>query len=142
MSELLVVGEENLLPTRAYDNDAGFDLFCAEAATVPPHSFVDIPCGVRLASTDPNHVLLIFPRSSTIRKYGLHVVASVIDPGYRGDYFAGVWNLTDREVHVPAGARLAQVVPVKAEAVGMTVRRVEQLDETHRGTNGRGSSGH
>lgn len=97
------------LPTRNYGGDAAFDLYVAERTVVGHDSFVDVPCGVRVA-LPPGVWARITGRSSTLRKKGLLVAEGVIDQGYRGPLFAGVRNLSPTRVVLEPGERVAQLI--------------------------------
>lgn len=128
------------LPTRTYPGDAGFDLYVYGDHEIPPQSFVDIPSGVAVEL--PGHMWgRIVGRSSTLRRRGLLVSEGVVDSGYRGDLFAGVWNLTDKPVKVSDSDRLAQFIPQSLTAATLRPVRVESLSDSDRGTNGFGSTG-
>jgi dUTP pyrophosphatase len=137
INELLYVGNE---PTRAYSDDAGFDLYVKGDWLIQPHEFedVDVNCSVK---TPDNTWALLISRSSTMRKRGLLVATGVIDPGYTGPLFAGVFNLTDKPVHVTHGERLAQLILFDNVSPRYQVKAVDALPDTDRGSNGFGSSG-
>lgn len=98
-----------LTPRRAHRGDAGLDLFVSRYDVVPPHQFVDIHTDVAVA-LPPGTFGMTVSRSSTVRKRGLRVETAIIDNGYRGELFIGVWNLTDKDVEVQVGERLAQLL--------------------------------
>ena len=130
---------QSLLPTRGYADDAGLDLYISEDTVIGPHEFADVPSGVRVDI--PNgHWLFIVGRSSTLRKRGLLVNPGIIDAGWTGELFSGVQNLTDEEVLLYAGDRVAQAILLPAPVTGY---RPEWGDvrEKERGTNGFGSTG-
>jgi dUTP pyrophosphatase len=127
-------------PTRAYADDAGFDLYVEGDWAIEPFSFVDVDLKCRIKTPEGTWALWI-SRSSTLRKRGLMVATGVIDPGYTGPLFAGVFNLTKETVHVPHGDRLAQLILFDNVSERYTPEAVEELPETGRGANGFGSSG-
>jgi dUTP pyrophosphatase len=128
-------------PRRVHDGDAGFDLVCAESVTVEPGEFVDIDCDLRVELPRGTWGLLT-GRSSTLRRRGLLVAQGVIDQGYRGPLFAGVWNLTGEPVEVSAGEHLAQLIPLPVLADSLVLMRVNgPLGESERGEQGFGSTG-
>lgn len=133
-----VVGDGGKLPTRAYGDDAGWDLYTRGTHTLDPGTFFDVPTGVSCQLPERTWGLLI-GRSSTLRKRGLMVSQGVIDYGYRGELYAGVWNLTDEPIKVEDGERLAQLIVHHTRGEGGVV--VERLDDHPRGMNGFGSSG-
>ncbi len=127
------------LPTRAHAGDAGFDLYCAEGATLKPGELGKIPCGLDMQPPD-GHWLLLVGRSSTLGR-GLLVHTTVIDGGYRGPMFVTVLNVGHRPAEIEAGERLAQIVPVGLVSSAITVERVDSLDPSERGSDGFGSTG-
>lgn len=136
----VVLGEGGVLPTRAYEDDAGLDLYVSAETVIPPGRFTDVPCGISVEL--PWHTWgLVTGRSSALREKGLLVHSGVIDTGYRGPLFAGAWNQTDEAVVVQKGERIAQLI-----VLGNTTRYVQpyqatRLSESTRGVAGFGSSG-
>lgn len=128
------------LPTKAYSDDAGFDLYVSEDVWIQPGEFVDVPCAVAIELPSDTWALLT-GRSSTLRKHKLMVNQGVIDPGYRGELFAGVWNLGPEMVHVGVGDRLAQLILMPNHALNAKLVSVNELTPHQRGQSGFGSSG-
>lgn len=133
-------GEDRHAPRRGYSGDAGFDLVVSEPQTVWPGQFVDVPCGIRMEL--PEGVwAMITGRSSTLRKRGLLVSQGIIDQGYRGPLFTGVWNLGREKVEVKEGERIAQLIPFARESHRLGLVRVDELNPSDRGEAGFGSTG-
>jgi dUTP pyrophosphatase len=126
-------------PHRAYDDDAGLDLYTHEETTIAPHAFADVPCGIAVAFPRGWYGR-ITGRSSTIRTRGLLVIEGIIDEGYRGPLFAGVWNLTDQPVTVASGDRVAQMI-LHPTAPPLIIEYTAYLPDSARGAAGFGSSG-
>lgn len=97
------------VPTKAYPGDTGWDLYVSRDVVIPARSFIDIPTNIAIAMPEGLWGR-ITGRSSTLRKYGLLVNEGIIDNGYRGELFIGVFNLTDHDRFIPAGTRLAQLI--------------------------------
>lgn len=137
--DLLVTGEREHMPTRAYPDDAGLDLYVSEDVTIPLGEFRDVPCGISVSL--PEHTWgLVTGRSSALRKRGLLVHSGIIDAGYRGPLFAGAFAL-QHEVALKRGERIAQLIVINNTTQYVTPIEVEQLPDSARGTNGFGSSG-
>lgn len=128
------------LPTRTHADDAGLDLHVTGDHTIQPGSFVDIPCGIAVELPAGSWGLLV-GRSSTFRKRHLQVQLGVIDCGYRGELFAGVYNHTDAPIEVAHGERLAQLILLPNWTEKHTPGWVEALSGHARGWQGFGSTG-
>jgi len=73
---------------------------------------------------------------------GLHTLAGVIDPSYRGELKILLLNTNDTEYAIQVGQKIAQlvVVPYYHAAVEV-VDQIEQLSLSERGAGGFGSTG-
>ena len=127
-------------PSQAHDDDAGFDLYVDGDWTIQPGQFVDISLGIA-AKLPQGTWGLLTGRSSTLRRLGLMVTQGVIDCGYTGPLFAGVWNLTNHPVSVRGGERIAQFIVMPNTSLNVVTTQVDALPETTRGSKGFGSSG-
>lgn len=142
---LVISSSGGKVPTRSHEGDAGWDLYVSEDVTIQPGDFCDVPCGVRVAL--PAGVWgRITGRSSTLRKRHLLVAEGVIDNGYRGPLFSGVWNLGSEPCSVVAGERLAQLllhqnIAGRYQAVEVPSKQFDRIPGDSRGVNGFGSSG-
>ena len=96
-------------PARAHDDDAGFDLFAAEAAELGPGERAAVGTGIAVA-IPAGHAGLVLPRSGLARKHGITLVNTpgLIDAGYRGEVRVLLLN-TDRSepFTVRPGERIA-----------------------------------
>ncbi|MDA1183314.1 MAG: dUTP diphosphatase [Acidobacteria bacterium] len=130
------------LPTYGTDEAAGFDLAAAHDVRVPPGQIVLVRTGL-VIQVPTGHFLGIFARSSTPLKRGLMIAngVGVVDPDYSGpddEVMVQVLNVTDAEVQVTRGDRLAQGVVLPAPRV--TWQEVTEIADVTRG--GFGSTGH
>lgn len=139
--ELRRLTPEAVLPTRAYDGDAGLDLCAAHAARIEPGERCEVGTGIAVA-IPPGHAGLVLPRSGLARRHGIALVNApgLIDSGYRGELRVLLLN-TDRleALEIAAGDRIAQLVVVAYAR--LEVAEVEQLDSSEREVRGFGSSG-
>lgn len=136
----VVVEEGARLPTRGYPDDAGLDLYVRGRHGIPAGSFYDLPCGVSIELPEWGWGLLT-GRSSSLRNKGLLVNQAVIDVGYRGPMFTGVWNLLHHTVWVEDGERVAQLIVLPNTTKDLRPVVAEALNPSERGTNGFGSTG-
>ena len=109
------------LPAYGTSESAGFDLAAAHTLTIAPRSIALVRTGL-VIEVPTGHFLAIFARSSTPLKRGLMVAngVGVIDPDYSGptdEVMIQVLNVTDREVTVQRGDRLAQGIVLPAPRV-------------------------
>jgi dUTP pyrophosphatase len=135
----LVVREGHEPPKRAYPDDAGIDLTTVKAYVIHPGQFVDIHTQVDSVQLPDGYWALITGRSSTLRRHKLHVPMAVIDPGWRGPLYIGVWNLGPEPVEVVPGDRLGQMILLPNNPAEIV--RVQAVDEHDRGMKGFGSTG-
>lgn len=138
--QIQYVGGREHEPRRNMPGDAGFDLIVSEDVRVHVGNFVDIPCGVNVELPSDCWGMIV-GRSSTLRKRQLLVNLGIIDQGYRGPLYAGVWNLGEAVCHVKQGERLAQLIPMPLTSAMLSLRRVAELTPSVRGSNGFGSTG-
>lgn len=141
MTVLRVVTDPQFLPFKAYESDAGYDLFVSRTTWVPPSSFRDIPLSVTGIVLPDGYWGRLVGRSSTLRQRGLLVPEGVIDGGYTGPLFAGAFNMTDQTVMIARGDRIAQLILCPLVEVPVTTIEVHEIPATDRGSNGFGSSG-
>lgn len=129
------------LPTRAYDGDAGLDLYALEAVTLEPGERAAVPTGIAV-EIPLGHAGLVLPRSGLAASHGIALVNApgLIDSGYRGEVRVLLLN-TDRTAayDVRPGDRIAQLLLVRFEAP--EVVEVQALAESERAGGGFGSSG-
>lgn len=135
----LVIRDGHELPKRAYPDDAGIDLTTVKDYVIHPGQFVDVHTQVDHVQLPPGYWGLITGRSSTLRRHKLHVPMAVIDPGWRGPLFIGVWNLGSEPVSVQPGDRLGQMILLPCNPA--EVVSVDKVDDAARGLAGFGSTG-
>jgi len=128
----------SILPIQYPGEDCGYDLSVAGDVTIPADGFFDVPCALSM-ELPPGYWGFITGRSSTFRKKGLLVLPGVIDNGYRGPIFYGIFNTNKHTVHIEAGERLAQIILLPMAVFPVEV--VSSLSESSRGDRGFGSSG-
>jgi dUTP pyrophosphatase len=143
MIELAVsrLRDDAVLPTQAYDGDAGLDLAACERLELAPGERAIVGTGLAVAIPD-GHAGLVLPRSGLAARHGITIVNApgLIDAGYRGEVKVVLLN-TDREepFTVEPGMRIAQLVVV--DVPGVSVVELDELSESERGVGGFGSSG-
>jgi dUTP pyrophosphatase len=126
------------VPTKANQNDAGFDLYSVLDTVIPPKQRKTVRTGIAIQM--PDHLAgLIWPRSGLSVKQGIDVLAGVVDSGYRGEIMVCLYNTSDEVVGINTGDRIAQIIFQEVPRVTMEVH--DTLGSSQRGDNGFGSSG-
>ena len=130
--------EENAkMPTKAHENDAGFDLYSRETTVIDPRSSKCFDTGV--------HIQIPAGMTGFLKsKSGLncrHSITSegVIDSGYTGSIVVKLYNHSDCPYLVEAGNKISQIVFIPIPQVSLQEK--SNLEDTDRGNNGFGSSG-
>jgi dUTP pyrophosphatase len=134
--KLLDVGAT--VPTKANENDAGWDLYSTVDTVIPSKQRKTVKTGIALEIPE-NMAGLIWPRSGLSVKKGIDVLAGVIDSGYRGEIMVCLYNTSDENVSINRGDRIAQIIFQEVPRVMMINQ--EGLGSSQRGDNGFGSSG-
>jgi dUTP pyrophosphatase len=142
MKVLVINKSNNDLPAYETIASAGLDVraFIEESITLKPFErklvktglFLEIPVGYEAQ---------VRPRSGFALKNGVTVLNSpgTIDADYRGEVGVILINLSQENVEIHSGDRIAQLVFAKVEQAEWN--EVETLSETERGQGGFGSTG-
>ena len=132
---------EVVLPSYAYEGDAGLDLRANVDTDIAPLERKLIPTGLAVAIPE-GFAGFVQPRSGLALKSGLSMANTpgLIDAHYRGELKVIAVNIDANEpIHISKGERIAQLVIQRVPVVSLM--EVDELDETDRGTGGFGSSG-
>lgn len=126
------------VPRYGRPGDAGLDLHALQDMIVPAGERVLVPTGIAIA-IPPGTVGLVWDRSGMAAKHGMKTMAGVIDHTYRGELKIVLFNTTHETFEIKNGDRVAQLLiqPI----ITANVIETDELDETHRGKGGFGSSG-
>jgi len=132
-----------IIPIRATDSSAGYDLSSIEEITIEPKAIKLVPTGLKVMM-QKDEALFIFPRSSLAIKRGLMMSNSVgiIDADYYGNadneghIMIPLMNISEQPVTIKKGERVAQ---------GIFMHYLKTTDDqvrTNERKGGFGSSGH
>ena len=129
------------MPPLAYAKagDVAFDLRSVEDNHIlKPMEWKVFRTGIKMELPEA-HVGNIRDRSGIAAKSGIHTMAGIIDPGFRGEIGVVLINLSGKYFLVEKYMRIAQMLvqPVKI----VTFEEVEELSETERGEGAFGSTG-
>lgn len=144
----IVCSDPKYMPEYANDSDACMDLkvkidsMAIWDYTVQPRETKVYGTGIQV-SIPEDHVMLVFPRSSTGIK--LHCMlantTAVIDTGYRDEIKMAVTNFGNKPVKLQDGQRLAQFMVIPRPKINLIpVQDDEQFRNNDRG-GGIGSTG-
>lgn len=127
------------LPTHGHPGDAGMDFYCVEDVIFPTGKQESVHTGVAVEIPE-GYVGLIWDKSGISFNLGLKVMGGVIDSSYRGELIMNMLNVSNKEVLITKGQKIAQMVIQKFEHCD--ILEVEELSETVRGERREGSTGH
>lgn len=156
---LMDEGCEDLIPSKAHDDDAGYDLRSKEDITLAPMSVTLVHTGVHICmhpKIDRSmgldivqyHMLAdVRSRSGLALKQGLFVLNSpgTIDQSYKGEICVIMFNTKQEPYQIKRGDRIAQLVflyqPI-THLISVDKEKFESLDtDSDRGSGGFGSTG-
>ena len=126
------------VPSYGRPGDAGMDIHAREDKTLMPSEQHIFKTGFSLAIPE-GYVSLVWDRSGMAAKNGVKVMGGVLDHTYRGEVGVVLINLTQKPYGVKKGDRIAQLLIQPICTVEVEV--VDDLEQTHRGEGGFGSSG-
>jgi dUTP pyrophosphatase len=130
--------QESKLPTRGSSGAAGYDLYSSEDTMIYPHGQCMVATGISIKVPSGTYGR-VAPRSGLAVKFGIDVLAGVIDEDYRGEVKVILINHGDASFPIARGDRIAQLVLEQIQTPD--VQHVVSLDETERGEGGFGSTG-
>lgn len=133
-------------PEKNNSSDSGYDFFVLKDRgwggpdnyTLRPGERKLFSTGIALELPD-GYGMLLKDRSGLSVKQGLHVLAGVIDNGYRGEVKICLANVSNVAVRISDGQKIAQGVLHQVPVC--EVKEIKDLSETERGDKGFGSSG-
>lgn len=143
MSKLIVkfkkLDERAVIPSRAHERGAGWDLTCTSVQEDMRHNCVSYGTGLAVEIPD-GFVGLIFPRSSVYKEdLDLTNAVGVIDSSYRGEVMAKFRILQPHTHRYTIGDRIGQLIIMPYPEVEF--EQADKLDDSERGTGGYGSTG-
>lgn len=144
MIKIKKLTETAIMPTKAHEEDAGFDLYADEDKVIQPMSREAIHTSIAIELPDLKEenreiYVRIAPRSGLSVKSGIDIFAGVIDRGYTGELVVCMFNSSKEEFKVNKGDKIAQFIPTIIYKDNLV--EVSELGESKRGEKGFGSSG-
>lgn len=133
----VMLDEGAIMPMKAHDSDAGFDLFARERKSVWRHSSEIFDTGVHI-EIPKGYVGFLKSKSGLNIKHDISG-EGVIDSGYTGSIVCKLYNENINNYIVEKGDKIIQLVILPIPEVELEL--VDEFKETERGNNGFGSSG-
>jgi dUTP pyrophosphatase len=140
----IVLRDENCMPTKGHEDDAGWDLRSMNEYEVQPNEQVLVDTGINILL--PNEAGWIYeaqirPRSGLALKKGITVTNSpgTIDQSYTGNVGVIIRNTGKEVFKINKYDRIAQMVINRLPLVEFI--KVDSLESTTRGDGGFGSTG-
>ncbi len=132
------------VPTKAHEEDAGYDLYADEDKIIPALSRETVHTRIAIELPDlqeeNNEIYVrVAPRYGISAKSGIDIFGGVIDRGYTGELVVCVFNSSKEEFKVNKGDKIAQLIPTIIYKDNLV--EVQELGESKRGEKGFGSSG-
>ena len=140
----------NFFPSKAHENDTGWDVKAAETVILRAGQYAKIPLGFRTLAPK-GYWLEIRPRSSSFAKKQLHALYGVLDEGWEGQNIFACQYIPDlsamgKDLTIEFGDAIGQIIPVKRQE--MIVQNISNEEfaclseerKSARGTGGFGSS--
>lgn len=129
------VDEFAIVPEYKTKGSVGFDFYTIEAQNIGPRELGLVRTGL-VIDTPPDHMLMIAPRSSTFKNYGLLMANSVgiVDEDYCGEddeIYLQFYNPKPSSTFLHSGLRLAQGVFVQISRAEFN--EVEQVGSSRGG---------
>lgn len=125
------------MPTKAYDTDAGYDLYAMEQQLVPAKGSAVFNTGVHIELPKGTAAVII-------SKSGLNILSDItstglVDAGYTGAIRVKLYNHGERDLWIYKHEKISQfmIVPLVNEKLEVT----DSIDGGERGDNGFGSTG-
>ncbi|HMO80021.1 MAG TPA: dUTP diphosphatase [Pyrinomonadaceae bacterium] len=126
------------LPTRGSGDACGLDVYSLEDTVIEPAARKAVRTGFAVAVPGGFYGRMA-PRSGLALKFGIDVMAGVIDADYRGEVLCLLINLGEDAFQIRAGDRIAQLI-IEKVAIREPIWS-EELPVTERGVMGFGSTG-
>lgn len=133
------INQHAKLPTRAHQDDTGFDLYASEQVILNPWETKLIPIGIKI-KLPATYSAEIRPRSGLSLRTPLKCLLGTLDNGYRGEINAILINLSNTIRVVNIGDRVAQLV-VRHDTAADAIEVDSVGEDTDRGQAGFGSTG-
>ena len=132
-----LLSDKSILPCKATDGSAGYDVFAYHDCLIPKYSVRKISCGFKMKMY-PGLYAQLKSRSSYVLK-NVSVEAGTIDSDFRGIVNVCLRNHNDVDVLIKSDSKIAQMIFLKCQYPEIQIGSVD--NDTERGEGGFGSTG-
>ena len=132
-----LTSEKAKMPTRAYSQDAGLDVYSIEDAYIPSGGYRVVDTGVCVEIPEGMYIR-VASKSGLMTSKGIFTDGT-IDEGYTGSIKVCLFNSGIRAVEIKAGDKVAQLIVMRCEKPNLVLTDV--FAESERGEDGFGSTG-
>lgn len=127
-------------PTRAYQDDAGFDLRALNSCELAPQSITQVHTGVGFEIPSGFYGLICNRTSGGLK--GILPVGHVVDAGFTGEIVLILYNTNPTEaIDIKPNERIAQMVVMPIYRGELCQIEMADVKKTERGVKRLGSSG-
>ena len=126
-----------IMPTRAHEWDAGYDLYSRETAFLAMYDSLTFDTGVHIEI--PKGFVGMIKSKSGLNVNNNITSEGVIDCGYTGSIRVKLYNNGNQNIYIQKGQKISQLVIMPI--ITPELELVEKLKETERGAGGFGSTG-
>lgn len=137
MKMKVVLDPGAIMPTRAHELDAGYDIYSREDAVIFQNASGTFDTGVHV-EIPAGYVGFLKSKSGLNVKSGIQS-EGVIDAGYTGSICVKLYNHGSQAVEIKKGQKISQLVLLPI--ITPELEQVDSLEETERGDGGFGSTG-
>ena len=134
----IIAEAPDLMPKKAHEEDACFDIYASKDCVVPAVGTCPIPTGVKM-NIPSGYYVEIRPRSGMMFKYGTEAFMGTIDCSFLDEVKILLKNDSIYPYHVNRGDRIAQFKLTKLEPTEIVP--VDSFGDTFDRGGGFGSSG-
>lgn len=119
-----------IIPTTAYNNDSGYDLYSPIDVILESNKPVKINMGIKIIP-NPNEYLQIENRSSVGMK-GIVILTKIIDNGYRGEIYLNLVNISKEPYVIKKDDKIAQFIIKKLIKHEIQVVESDEFDKINK----------
>ena len=121
--------ETSKIPTKAFQTDAGLDLYSNEDKLISENSHEVIATGIAMA-IPKGYFGMIRPRSGMSVKYGYNILAGIIDADFRNEVKV-VIQASEKALDIKKGDKIAQMLILPVPEIDVVeVRDINDLEKS------------